>query len=124
MLVYKTRIFIRWQGKQGLSDAALCAAIEEMKRGLFDADLGSGLFKNWIERPGQGKSGGFRTLIATNRNSRWVFVYSFAKNERSNVDKDEAEALKALAGYLVGLSQVSLENACNSGELTEVNCNA
>jgi len=124
MLVYKTRIFIRWQGKQGLSDAALCAAIEEMKRGLFDADLGSGLFKKRIARPGQGKSGGFRTLIATNRNSRWVFVYGFAKNERSDVDKDEAEALKALAGYLMGLSQAALKKACNSGELTEVNGNA
>ena len=44
--------------------------------------------------------------------------------ERGNVDKDEAEALKALAGYLMGLSQAALEKACNSGELTEVNCNA
>jgi hypothetical protein len=124
MPVYKTKVFIRWQGKQGLSDAALCAAIEEMKRGLFDADLGGGLFKKRIARPGQGKSGGYRTLIATNRNSRWIFVYGFAKNERSNIDKDEAEALKALTGYLMGLSQAALEKACRSGELTEVNCDA
>lgn len=124
MLVYKTNVFIRWQGKQGLNDAALCLAIEEMKRGLFDADLGSGLFKKRIARPGQGKSGGFRTLIATNRNSRWVFVYGFAKNERGNIDKDEADALKALAAYLMCLSHEALEKACNSGKLIEVNCNA
>lgn len=124
MHVYKTRVFIRWQEKQGLSDAALCAAVAEIKKGMFDADLGGGLFKKRIARPGQGKSGGYRTLIATNRNSRWIFVYGFAKNERSNVGKDETEALKALAAYLMSLSQAALEKAGNSEELLKVNCNA
>ena len=124
MPVYKTKVFSRWEGKQDLSDAALCAAVEEMKRGLFDADLGNGLFKKRIARPGHGKSGGYRTLIATNRGSRWVFVYGFAKNERSNIDKDEEQALKALAGYLIGLSESELTTACKAGELTEVNCDA
>jgi hypothetical protein len=124
MPVYKTKVFSRWDGKQELSDAALCRAVEEMKRGLFDADLGSGLFKKRIARPGQGKSGGYRTLLATNRGSRWVFVYGFAKNERSNIDKDEEQALKALAGYLIGLSESEVAKACKAGELTEVNCDA
>jgi hypothetical protein len=124
MPVYKTKVFSRWEGKQDLSDAALCAAVEEMKRGLFDADLGNGLFKKRIARPGHGKSGGYRTLIATNRGSRWVFVYGFAKNERSNIDKDEEQALKALSGYLIGLSESEVARACKAGELTEVNCDA
>jgi hypothetical protein len=34
-----------------------------MTEGLFDADLGGGLFKKRIARQGQGKSGGFRTLV-------------------------------------------------------------
>lgn len=57
MPVYKTKVFSRWAGKHDLSDAALCAAVEEMKRGLFDTDLGNGLFKKRIARPGQGNSG-------------------------------------------------------------------
>lgn len=48
--------------------------------------------KSRIARPGQGKSGGFRMLIATNKGSLWVFMYGFSKNERSNIDKDEEEA--------------------------------
>ena len=124
MAVYKTKWFSRWEGKQDLNDAALCAAVEEMKRGLFEADLGSGLFKKRIARPGQGKSGGYRTLIATNRNSRWVFVYGFAKNERSNIDKDEEQALKKLSEYYIGLSEAALATACKSEELTGVNCDA
>lgn len=122
MPIYKTKVFAKWVGKQDLSDAALCAAVAEMKRGLFDADLGGGLFKKRVARPEQGKSSGYRTLIATNRNSRWVLVYGFAKNERSNIDKDEETALNELAGYLMGLSQAKLAEACQAGVLTEVNC--
>jgi hypothetical protein len=58
MPVYKTKVFSRWEGKQELNDAALCRAVEEMKRGLFDADLGSGLFKKRIARPGRARVAG------------------------------------------------------------------
>ena len=75
-----------------------------MAAGLVDADLGGGLFKKRVARPGQGKSGGFRTLVATNRGDRWVFAFGFPKNERSNIDKDEEEALKKLATHLLSLT--------------------
>ena len=97
MAIYVPRWFDRWARKQGLTGLSLCAAVREMASGLYDADLGGGLFKKRIGRAGQGKSGGFRTLVATNNGSRWVFVFGFPKNERSNIDKDEAEALKKLA---------------------------
>ena len=95
MIIYKTRWFSRWAHKEGLDDVSLCAAVDEIIAGLYDADLGSGLFKKRIARPGQGKRGGFRTLIATNKGERWIFVFGFPKNERSNIDKDEEEALQA-----------------------------
>ena len=38
-----------------------------MIAGLFDADLGGELLKKRIARPGEGKRGGFRTVVATNR---------------------------------------------------------
>ena len=98
MSIYKNKWFHRWAKKEGLCEMALCIAVEEMAAGLFEADLGSGLLKKRIAKQGQGKSGGFRTLVATNRGDRWVFVYGFPKNARSNIDKDEQEALKKLAG--------------------------
>jgi hypothetical protein len=91
-----------------------------MEQGLIDADLGGGLVKKRIARPGQGKSGGFRTLVATNRESRWFFVYGFAKNERDNIDRAEVKALKALSGHLLGLPEDELAAALNDGELTEI----
>jgi len=42
--------------------------------------------------PGRGKSGSARTLLATNRASRWFLVFGFEKNERANVtDKEIAD---------------------------------
>lgn len=124
MSIYKTRWFDRWAQKQGLNDSILCIAVREMMAGLFEADLGGGLLKKRIARPGQGKRGGFRTLVATNKGDRWIFVYGFSKNERSNIDKDEEAALKKLASYLLSLTPQALEKAKRAGELMEVNCDA
>ncbi len=84
MAVYETRWFARWARKEGLAASSLCA-VQEMTHGLVDADLGGGLVKKRIARPGQGKSGGYRTLVATNQCNRWVFVFGFSKSERSRL---------------------------------------
>jgi hypothetical protein len=124
MAVFKTKVFSRWARNEGLSDASLCKAVHEMIGGLYDAELGGGLFKKRIARPGQGKRGGFRTLVATNQGNLWFFVYGFAKNERSNIDTTEEAALKPLATTLLKMSQAALSKALNTGELIEVKCDA
>jgi hypothetical protein len=63
-------------------------------------------------------------LVATNKKDQWFFLYGFAKNERSNIDKDEEEALKELAAQLLSFSQEQLVKAENKGELIEVMCDA
>jgi hypothetical protein len=124
MVIYKTRWFNRWAGKQGLDDLRLCAAVREMTVGLYEADLGGGLLKKRIARSGQGKRGGFRTIVATNKGNQWFFVFGFPKNERSTIDKKEEEALKKLASHLLALTPQDVENAKRANELMEVNCDA
>ena len=124
MAVCKTRWFARWARKEGLSDKALRGAVDEMAQGLFEADLGGDLLKKRIARPGQGKSGGYRTLVATNRRSRWIFVYGFAKNARSNIDPDEEAALKKLAATLLKLTPAALTKAQTAGEIVKVSDHA
>ncbi len=97
--------------------------MREMSKGLYEADLGGGLIRKRIAQPGQQKRGSFRTLIAANKRNRWIFVYGFFKNERSNIDKDE-EALKKLASELLALTPEVVEKAKNAGELIEVICDA
>nr|WP_228720020.1 type II toxin-antitoxin system RelE/ParE family toxin [Methylococcus geothermalis] len=46
MSIYKTRWFDRWAEKQGIDTQSLCMAVREMAGGLYEADLGGGLFKN------------------------------------------------------------------------------
>lgn len=124
MAVYKTRWFDRWARKQGSTTPSLCAAVREMMAGLYDADLGGGVLKKRIARAGEGKRGGFRTLVATNKGTRWVFLFGFPKNERSNIDKNEEEALKKLAAEVLSLTAQALGKAQRAGELMEVDCDA
>ena len=118
--VFRTRHFSRWMRKTALTDRALCAAISEMERGLIDADLGGGVLKKRIALPGRGKSGGTRTLVATNRGSRWFFVFGFEKNVRDNVSDKELEALQAIAADLLKLSLTELDESVESETLKEI----
>lgn len=118
--VFKTKAFSRWVRKSPLSDAALCAAVSEMAQGLIDADLGGTLVKKRVALPGRGKSGGARTLVATNKGNRWFFLFGFEKNERGNVSATEIAALQAIAADLLGLSPAELDTLVASEALQEI----
>ena len=71
-------------------------------------------------RQGEGKSGGYRTVIAFRRGERSVFLYGFAKSERANIDHDELEALREVARAYLELEPKRIEAAIAAGELMEV----
>jgi hypothetical protein len=118
--IFKTRHFSHWMRKTDLSDPALCAAVLEMERGLIDADLGGGVVKKRVALPGRGKSGGARTLVATNKGNRWFFVFGFEKNVRPNVTAKELEALQKIAADLLKLTSKDLDAHVEFGELQEI----
>mgnify|MGYP003599941173 CR=1 FL=1 len=120
--VFKTRYFSRWMRKTELTDTALCAAVTEMEHGLIDADLGGGVVKKRVGLAGRGKRGGARTLLATNKASRWFFVFGFEKNDRANIADDELEGLKDLAEQLLARTEKQLNEAVLEKTLTEI-CN-
>ncbi len=113
---------MRFAKKAGIGDVALCEAIRDAERGLIAADLGGGVIKRRIARPGGGKSGGFRTLIVFRAGTRAFFVHGFAKNEKDNIGKDELVALKKLASELVAYDDKAIVRVVASGTLTEVIC--
>lgn len=121
--VFKTRVFANFAARARLSDANLCDAVEQMRRGLTGASLGGGLIKQRIARPGAGKSGGFRTIVAFQFERHTFFVYGFAKNERDNIRDDELDELKKLAKSLLGADENGLQTALKLGQLIEVECN-
>lgn len=118
--VFKTRHFQRWIRKTELTDQALCVAVAEMAQGLIDADLGGGVVKKRVGLAGRGKRGGARTLVATNKGSRWFFILGFEKNDRANIDEDERAALQTLAADLLVHTPVQLDHAVEDGTLLEI----
>jgi hypothetical protein len=120
--ILKRRDFARWQEGENLSDAALCKAVDEMEKGLIDADLGGFLFKKRVARPGGGKSGGYRTLLSARIGSRYVFLHGFAKNDRANITTGEKKALQFAGKVFLELAADDLVKALKSGVLMEVCC--
>lgn len=118
--IFKTRHFARWMRKTELTDLALCEAVAEMAQGLLDADLGGGVVKKRVALPGRGKSGGARTLVATNKGSRWFFVFGFEKNDRANISEQELEALQDLAHDLLARTGAQLDLAVQERVLEEI----
>ena len=118
--VFKTRSFYRWMRKTELTDALLCAAVAEMEQGLIDAHLGGCVVKKRIAIPGRGKSGGARTLLATNHKNRWFFVFGFEKNVRANIGDIELGALQGIAVDLLALGSSQLDRAVTEGKLLEI----
>ncbi|KPQ20979.1 hypothetical protein GA0071314_3019 [Halomonas sp. HL-93] len=120
MRIFKNKAFSKWAAKEGLDDADLLAAVDEMERGLIDADLGGHVVKKRVAMGGRGKSGGGRTLLAYKINNRAFFVYGFSKNARANISADELKALKYLAKELIGYSDTAIDEAIMHGALIEV----
>jgi hypothetical protein len=118
--VYKVKGFARFQRRERIAEASLAKVVRSAEGGLVDADLGGGLIKQRVARAGQGKSGGYRTVIAYRGDDRAIFLLGFAKNERANIDDDELEELKGQARAFLGLSMDQFEALIAEDELTEV----
>lgn len=122
MRVFKEKGFTRFQRKERMSDAALCKAISDAAAGLIDADLGRGLIKQRIARPGQGKRGSYRTIIAYRVKDRAVFLFGFAKSGKANLDPDELDELARRGAVWLGASDTVIERALATDELKELDC--
>ena len=120
MRLFKTKWFMRYARQERLEDHSLCDAIERVERGLVDADLGGGIIKQRVARTGQGRSGGYRLLIAYRSGKRAVFLYGFAKSERDNIEADELETLKEIGVAWLEAKKERLEYAIKEGILREV----
>jgi len=94
MRIFKNKVFNKWAEKEGLNDDTLRTAVDEMERGLIDADLGGHVMKKRV-----------------------------AKNVRANVSTDELKALKRLAKELMSYSDKALTKAIQHGALIKVEDN-
>ena len=123
MRIFKNKRFAKFASKEGIDDAKLREAVQGAEAGKIDANYGGGVIKQRIARPGEGKSGGYRSVILYRRGDKAFFVYGFPKNERENIDKVEERAFKELAKITLAFSDDELRKLIKTGAYTEVKSN-
>lgn len=120
MRVFKTRLFAKWARKENLTDKMLNQAIDEMERGLIDANLGGHVYKKRVAQKGHGKRGSTRTILVYQSSTNAFFIFGYSKNEKDNISDDELKQTKEFAKELLGYSETQLNTLVKAGKLIEV----
>jgi len=89
---------------------------------LFLRDLISEgrIYKKRLRFEGRGKRSSGRTIIYYKKEDRAIFIHGFAKNDKSNLSRQELNAFKELAKILLGLSDTDIAIAIKNGDFIEV----
>ena len=123
MRIFKNSWFNRFAKKEGISASALIEAIRRAENGLIDADLGGGVIKQRIARPGAGRSKGYRTVVIYRKGEKAFFVFGFPKSSLGNLRNDEEDQFKKAAKIIFGLSETQIETLIEKGQLEELTDN-
>jgi hypothetical protein len=118
--IYKTKWVVRFARREKIGDGDLIEAVQRAGPGLIDADLGGGIIKQRVARAGQGRSGGYRMLLAYREGHRAVFLYGFAKNDRENIDDDELQTLREIGAAWLAADAQRITRAIEEKALQEV----
>jgi hypothetical protein len=118
--VFKTKWFGRFARKEHISDHHLAEAVREVERGLHDGNLGGHLVKKRLARQGEGKRGGYRTILVYRKGDRAVFVYGFAKSDQANLSLVELREYQKLARIYMRFTEADLAKALEGNELQEI----
>jgi hypothetical protein len=123
MRIFKNAWFTRFARKEKIGLQALWEAVERAEMGLIDAHLGGGVIKQRIARPGQGKSGGYRSVVFYRMGERAFFVFGFSKNAQDNISHEEETQFKNAAKVILALSDDQIRLLIENGKLEEVTPN-
>ena len=120
MRVFKNAWFGRFARKENISAQVLWDAVDCAEKGLVDADLGGGVIKQRIARPGESKSKGYRSIVLYRKGDKAFFVYGFPKSDLGNIRDDEQEQFKKAAKSILALSDEQIRQLIESGQFEEV----
>ena len=114
-------MFSRVAKEEGIADTELRNIVSNvLEAGKADADLGAGVYKIRLARPGKGKSGGFRMIVFFKKEQRTFFHYIFAKSEQANISRKELKWFKELAHDVLSMSDDQINRRLQGGTLQEI----
>lgn len=111
--VFKTRDFNGRAAKSGISDAQLCRALQEVRKGQAD-DLGGGV---WKKRLNENRH---RSIILAKGSHYWVYQFLFAKQNQDNITQKELVAFRKLAKIYEGLNPEQVQRLVDGREFMEI----
>lgn len=120
MRLFKNAWFVRFARKENLLDEWLWDAVARAEKGLVDADLGGGVIKQRIARPGGGRSKGYRSIVLFRKGDKAFFIYGFPKSAIENLRADEKVLFKKAAKSVLTLSDDQIQQLVVNGQLEEV----
>lgn len=122
MRILKVRGFTRWATGEGIPDAMLMAAAQEIARGQVEASLGGYLFKKRIAKDGGGKSGGYRMIVCFTKqgDENLYFMHGFDKGDVGNITPKQSKALREIARHYASLTNEQIDALVSSCKLFEI----
>ena len=119
--IFKVSWFTRFAAKEGISDIELKNVVDNvLEKRLAEADLGSGVYKVRLARPGEGKSGGYRMIVLFKSGALTFFVYGFSKSTRGTINPKELAKFRETAKDWLSLTTDQLNRLVQSGKYQEI----
>ena len=114
--VFAFKAFVRFARRLRISDETVWKVV----RAPYDADLGGGLYKYRIARPGEGTSGGGRVLIALRAGERAVLMFAWEKKDMENIKPDELQEYRDLAKIYLGFTELQMDELARKKVVVEI----
>ena len=120
MRIFKNPWFSRFADKEGITDGELRELVDLLEAGQPDADLGGGVYKMRLARPGEGKSGGYRVIVFFRSEERTFYEYGFTKSDRANIDERELKIYKKRAKTFFTLTEKQIRDKLKKRTFLEI----
>ncbi|MDI9348762.1 MAG: type II toxin-antitoxin system RelE/ParE family toxin [Candidatus Symbiobacter sp.] len=108
---FMTKNFAKWAKKEGLTSLILHNTAFEFDQGLGVVKIRENLYKIRVAKPGGGKSGGYRVILAYKTGHDIFFLYGFSKSEQANLSQREENDLTLLAEDLLAYTESDIQDA-------------
>jgi len=92
--IFKNKAFHQFSKKEGIADNELRDVVKQLENGQYYADLGGSVYKMELARKGEGKHGGYRSIVVFKSEFRTFFMYGFPKSKRDNINDKELKVFK------------------------------
>lgn len=120
MRILITKHFGKWSKQNGLSHDNLIKSAIEILNGSIDANLGSRLFKKRIRVQGKGKRSAGRVIVFYQINNKLIYIHGFMKKDKDDLTDKEFNALKAMAGIFLNMTEEEYNHSLKNGDFEEI----